>query len=159
MAGPAVLLSGGEATVTVRGDGIGGRNQEFALALALVLPPGIHALSAGSDGIDGSSGAAGAFLTPDTLTRAQAAGLAPRDFLERNDSGTFFAQLGGPGDGTERAQPGRLPGTVGGRLTFPTCCERQKKPGDAVGKPRRHLPVWAEIEAVAYHSINSIVVG
>ncbi|WP_164928007.1 MOFRL family protein [Deinococcus radiodurans] len=79
----------------MRGDGAGGRNQEFALALALALgEDGVYALSAGSDGIDGSSDAAGAFLTPDTLGRARAAGLSPREFLERNDSGTFFAHLG-----------------------------------------------------------------
>ncbi|WP_233554370.1 glycerate kinase type-2 family protein [Deinococcus cavernae] len=92
---PVVLLSGGEATVTLRGDGVGGRNQEFALALALALGDGgVYALSAGSDGIDGSSEAAGAFLTPDTLTRARQLGLDARDFLNRNDSGRFFARLG-----------------------------------------------------------------
>ena len=84
-----------DATVTLRGEGVGGRNQEFALALALALgEDGIYALSAGSDGIDGSSDAAGAFLTPDTLKRARALGLNPGSFLEGNDSGTFFAQLG-----------------------------------------------------------------
>lgn len=93
--GPLVLLSGGEATVTVRGDGRGGRNQEFALGLLDALGErGVYALSAGSDGIDGSSDAAGAFLTPDSLARARQLGLDPRDFLARNDSGTFFAALG-----------------------------------------------------------------
>ena len=92
---PVVLLSGGEATVTLNGDGVGGRNQEFALALALALGEhGVHAISAGSDGVDGSSEAAGAFLTPDTLERAQALGLDARAFLNRNDSGSFFARLG-----------------------------------------------------------------
>lgn len=92
---PLVLLSGGEATATVRGDGVGGRNQEFALALALALgEAGVYALSAGSDGIDGSSEAAGAFLTPDTLARAHELGLDAAEFLTRNDSGTFFARLG-----------------------------------------------------------------
>lgn len=92
---PVVLLSGGEATVTLRGDGVGGRNQEFALALLLALGErGLFALSAGSDGVDGSSEAAGAFLTPDSLARARALGLDPRDFLARNDSGTFFQRLG-----------------------------------------------------------------
>ncbi|GGO37875.1 glycerate kinase type-2 family protein [Deinococcus humi] len=91
---PVVLLSGGEATVTLRGVGVGGRNQEFALALLLALGEnGFHALSAGSDGVDGSSPAAGSFLTPDSLHRARAAGLNARDFLERNDSGSFFAAL------------------------------------------------------------------
>ncbi len=94
-AGPVVLLSGGEATVTLRGNGTGGRNLEFALALLLALGErGLYALSAGSDGIDGSSDAAGAFLTPDSLGRARALGLDAHDFLERNDSGTFFAALG-----------------------------------------------------------------
>lgn len=92
---PLVLLSGGEATVVVRGDGVGGRNQEFALWLLRELGDlGVYALSAGSDGIDGSSDAAGAFLTPNSLGRAQAAGLDMDDFLARNDSGTFFARLG-----------------------------------------------------------------
>lgn len=93
--GPLVLLSGGEATVTVRGNGRGGRNQEFALWLLQELGErGVYALSAGSDGIDGNSEAAGAFLTPDSLARARSLGLDPRDFLARNDSGTFFAALG-----------------------------------------------------------------
>lgn len=91
---PVVLLSGGEATVTVRGDGVGGRNSEFALALALACDGGVYALCAGSDGIDGSSSAAGAFLTPDTLDRAANLGLHAPDFLLRNDSGTFFVRLG-----------------------------------------------------------------
>ncbi|MBB5234756.1 hydroxypyruvate reductase [Deinococcus budaensis] len=93
--GPLVLLSGGEATVTVRGNGRGGRNQEFALWLLQELGErGVFALSAGSDGIDGHSDAAGAFLTPDSLPRARSVGLDPRDFLARNDSGSFFAALG-----------------------------------------------------------------
>ena len=98
---PVVLLSGGEATVTLpaqAGDGAiqGGRNQEFALALALALGPdgGVYALSAGSDGIDGSSPAAGACLTPDTLSRAAKLGLDAQAYLQRHDSGTFFARLG-----------------------------------------------------------------
>ncbi len=91
---PVVLLSGGEATVTLRGDGVGGRNLEFALALLLALgEDGFYALSAGSDGVDGSSPAAGSFLTPDSFSRARAAGLDGRDSLERNDSGSFFAAL------------------------------------------------------------------
>lgn len=92
---PVVLLSGGEATVTLRGDGVGGRNLEFALALLLALgEDGFYALSAGSDGVDGSSPAAGAFLTPDSLKRAREADLDGRESLERNDSGSFFAALG-----------------------------------------------------------------
>lgn len=92
---PLVLLSGGEATVTLRGDGVGGRNQEFALWLLRDLGEnGIYALSAGSDGVDGNSAAAGAFLTPDSLSRARGLGLDPGAFLARNDSGTFFSRLG-----------------------------------------------------------------
>ncbi|KEF35714.1 hydroxypyruvate reductase [Deinococcus sp. RL] len=92
---PLVLLSGGEATVTLRGDGVGGRNQEFALWLLRDLgAAGIYGLSAGSDGRDGNSAAAGAFLTPDSLARARRLGLDPDTFLARNDSGTFFARLG-----------------------------------------------------------------
>lgn len=92
---PLALISGGEATVTVRGPGVGGRNHEFALALALYLgPTGVWGLSAGSDGLDGSSGAAGAVLTPDTLARAAALGLDAGACLARNDSGAFFAALG-----------------------------------------------------------------
>ncbi|SMB79028.1 glycerate kinase type-2 family protein [Deinococcus hopiensis] len=92
---PVVLLSGGEATVTVRGDGRGGRNQEFALWLLEALGErGVYALSAGSDGIDGNSDAAGAFLTPDSAARARALGLDPGSFLRRNDSARFFGALG-----------------------------------------------------------------
>lgn len=91
---PVVLISGGEATVQVHGNGMGGRNTEFALWLLLELGDvGVHALSAGSDGIDGSSPGAGAFLTPDSRARSRAAGLDVRDFLNRNDSGTFFDRL------------------------------------------------------------------
>ena len=92
---PVALISGGEATVTLRGDGVGGRNHEFALALLLELgEAGICALSAGSDGIDGLSAAAGAFLFPDSLARSCSAGLNARASLEHNDSGSFFTALG-----------------------------------------------------------------
>src|SRR5690554_175452 len=96
---PVALLSGGEATVTVRGRGSGGRNQEFALAFALALArrapeASVWALSAGSDGIDGSSDAAGAFVTPDTLARASERGLDPEAMLRDNDSAGFFRALG-----------------------------------------------------------------
>lgn len=95
-AAPCVLISGGEATVTVRGDGRGGRNTEFALALALALQgeAGIHAISAGTDGLDGNGAAAGAWIAPDTLARAQSAGLDPAGALHRNDSFGFFDALG-----------------------------------------------------------------
>ena len=93
--GPVVLLSGGETTVTVRGDGRGGRNSEFLLGLALALggAPGIHALAADTDGIDGSEDNAGAFVAPDTLARARTAGLDARAFLAANDAWGFFAGL------------------------------------------------------------------
>ena len=99
---PAVLLSGGEATVTMAGSagaeayGKGGRNTEFALALALALDgaQGVWALAADSDGIDGSEDAAGAFTGPDTLSRARARGLDAASFLDRHDSYSFFAAIG-----------------------------------------------------------------
>lgn len=96
---PAVLLSGGETTVTVRGEGRGGRNTEYLLALALALEttgadPGVFALAADTDGIDGTEDNAGAFLRPDTLRRAAAYGLDPQSFLEANDSHSFFLKLG-----------------------------------------------------------------
>ncbi len=95
LAPPFFLLSGGEAGVTVRGGGRGGRNQEFLLALLLALgPAGVHALAADSDGIDGNTEAAGAILTPESLPRALALGLDPRAFLERNDAYGFFQALG-----------------------------------------------------------------
>ena len=93
---PAVILSGGETTVTLRGEGgSGGRNQEFLLALAVALDgrPGIHALAADTDGIDGFSKAAGALIGPDTLARALALGIDARDCLARQDSGGFFEAL------------------------------------------------------------------
>jgi glycerate 2-kinase len=93
---PCALISGGETTVTVRGDGRGGRNVEFALGLALALgdAPGVSVLAADTDGIDGAAGSAGAFVLPGTLQRARERGLDPRAALERNDAGGFFATLG-----------------------------------------------------------------
>ncbi|HEX6734236.1 MAG TPA: glycerate kinase [Azonexus sp.] len=93
--GPCVLLSGGEMTVTVRGNGRGGRNTEFLLALALALDgaPGIHALAADTDGIDGSEDNAGAFVAPDTLARARVRGLDAAAHLAGNDAWGFFAGL------------------------------------------------------------------
>ncbi len=95
-AAPCVLLSGGETTVTVTGRGRGGRNAEFLLALALALEgaPGTFALACDTDGIDGSEDNAGASIAPDTLLRAQAAGLDPRLLLADNDGYGFFASLG-----------------------------------------------------------------
>lgn len=93
---PCVLLSGGETTVTLRGQGRGGRNAEFLLALALALDgaAGIHALAGDTDGIDGTEDNAGALLTDDTLARARAAGLDARARLADNDGYGFFAALG-----------------------------------------------------------------
>ena len=93
---PCVLISGGEASVTMRGHGRGGRNTQFLLALALALDghPGIHALAADTDGIDGSEDNAGAFLAPDTLARAARLGLDGRAMLAGNDAYSFFAALG-----------------------------------------------------------------
>jgi len=95
-AAPCVLLSGGETTVSVRGQGRGGRNAEFLLGLALALDgaPGIHAAAIDSDGIDGSEDNAGAVVTPDTLARARAAGLDPAARLADNDAYTLFQRLG-----------------------------------------------------------------
>jgi glycerate 2-kinase len=93
---PCVLLSGGETTVTVRGQGRGGRNAEFLVALAIQLngAEGISALAADTDGIDGSEDNAGAMITPDTLARAEALGLDAKARLADNDGYGFFAALG-----------------------------------------------------------------
>lgn len=95
-AAPCVLLSGGETTVTVRGAGRGGRNVEFLLALGLTLNghPRIHALAGDTDGVDGQEEIAGALLAPDSLARARALGLKPRDALANNDGHGFFGALG-----------------------------------------------------------------
>ena len=94
-AAPAVLLSGGETTVTLRGKGRGGRNAEFLLALALALEgwSGLHALACDTDGIDGSEDNAGAFLTDDLLARARAKGLDPKAYLADNDAYSFFQAM------------------------------------------------------------------
>jgi glycerate 2-kinase len=91
-----VLLSGGETTVAVRGTGRGGRNAEFALALALALDgaPGIHAIACDTDGIDGTEDNAGALIDPTTIRRARAQGLDPERMLDAHDSYTFFKALG-----------------------------------------------------------------
>jgi glycerate 2-kinase len=95
VAAPVVLLSGGEAPVTVRGSGMGGRNQEFLLWLLHFLGDiKVEALVAGSDGMDGNSQAAGAFLSLDSATRARQKNLNIQKFLDNNDSGRFFAKLG-----------------------------------------------------------------
>lgn len=93
---PLVLLSGGELTVTRRGDGMGGPNAEYALALALALQgaAGIHALACDTDGVDGAAEVAGAVISPDTLPDARAKGLDPAQALTRNDAHGFFASFG-----------------------------------------------------------------
>jgi hydroxypyruvate reductase len=93
---PCVMLSGGETTVTVRGNGRGGRNVEFLLALGLALDGqvGIHALAGDTDGVDGQEEVAGAVLAPDTLARAWARGIRPADSLQNNDGHGFFGALG-----------------------------------------------------------------
>ena len=93
---PALLLSGGETTVTVTGAGRGGRNAEFLLALALALKgePGIHALACDTDGIDGSEDNAGAIIAPDTLARAASLGLDLKAKLAEHDSWGAFDALG-----------------------------------------------------------------
>jgi len=100
---PVCRIYGGEPTVTVRGDGKGGRNQELALAAALTLAPAqgdaapcgsLVVASLGTDGTDGPTNAAGAYAAPDTLARARALGLDAHDYLARNDSYHFFQRLG-----------------------------------------------------------------
>ena len=93
---PCVLISGGETTITLKGSGKGGRNSEFLLALAIALQgmPGIYALAGDTDGIDGSEDNAGAILTPDTLARAEKAGLNAKAMLADNDPYSFFKGIG-----------------------------------------------------------------
>jgi glycerate 2-kinase len=93
---PACVLSGGETTVTLTGEGRGGRNQEFALAAALSIEglDDIVVLSGGTDGTDGPTDAAGAIANGATVARALEKGLNPKDFLRRNDSYNFFQKLG-----------------------------------------------------------------
>ncbi|MCZ4328731.1 glycerate kinase [Castellaniella denitrificans] len=93
---PCVLLSGGETTVTVRGQGRGGRNVECLLSLAITLDGAqdVHALAGDTDGVDGQEEIAGALIGPDTLARAWAAGMPPRAHLDDNDGHGFFERLG-----------------------------------------------------------------
>jgi len=97
----AVILSGGELTVTIRGQGRGGPNQEYALALAAAIEgmPAVAAIAADTDGTDGGAGEAddpaGAFVDGSTASKARALGLDPASFLADNDSTAFFARLGG----------------------------------------------------------------
>jgi hydroxypyruvate reductase len=93
---PCVILSGGETTVTVRGNGRGGRNAEFLLSLAIALngEPGVHAIACDTDGIDGSEDNAGALLAPDSVERAAQQGMRAKSMLENNDGYGFFSALG-----------------------------------------------------------------
>ena len=93
---PCVLLSGGETTVTLRGQGRGGRNVEFLLSLGVALEgrPGIHAMAGDTDGVDGLGEAAGAYLAPDSLTHAWKLGIKPKASLADNDGHGFFEALG-----------------------------------------------------------------
>jgi glycerate-2-kinase len=100
-ASPVCVIASGETTVRVRGDGRGGRNQEFALGMAAVLAevfrgPDASAIAAsvGTDGIDGPTDAAGALVDPESLARAARAGVDPGDALARHDTYPFFQQLG-----------------------------------------------------------------
>jgi glycerate 2-kinase len=96
--GPAAcLIAGGETTVTVTGEGTGGRNMELALSFAMEIDgcDGITLLSAGTDGTDGPTDAAGAIVDGGTIAGAKSSGLAPREYLENNDSYHFFRKAGG----------------------------------------------------------------
>ena len=94
---PGCLISGGETTVTIRGKGLGGRNQEFCLASALELDglsQRVAVLSGGTDGDDGPTKAAGAIVDSLTVTRGKEAGMAASDFLDDNDAYHFFEKTG-----------------------------------------------------------------
>lgn len=95
---PVCVIASGETTVTVRGTGKGGRNQEFAFAMAqslAALGPHVAAASVGTDGLDGPTDAAGAIVDPTTFERAAAAGLAaPEDYLTNNNTYEFFSRIG-----------------------------------------------------------------
>ncbi len=95
-AAPCILLSGGETTVTVRGAGRGGRNVEFLLSLGISLDglADVWAIACDTDGVDGLEDIAGALLAPDTLARAWALGIRPKDALADNDGHGFFGALG-----------------------------------------------------------------
>jgi hydroxypyruvate reductase len=95
VARPACLVAGGETTVTLKGDGRGGRNQELALAAAIALAgwPDVLIACLGTDGTDGPTDAAGAFADGETVGRARANGFAALDYLNRNDAYHFFASL------------------------------------------------------------------
>jgi len=93
---PCVLISGGETTITLKGNGKGGPNTEFLLSLAIALDglPNVYALAGDTDGVDGSEDNAGALIYPDTLKRAEAAGISAKAMLANNDPYTFFKGIG-----------------------------------------------------------------
>ena len=95
IAKPACIISGGETTVTIRGKGLGGRNQEFCLASAIEiaeLPDKMVVLSGGTDGNDGPTDAAGAVVDPHTVERGKRAGLSAIDYLNNNDAYHFLSK-------------------------------------------------------------------
>ncbi|MBQ0818328.1 MAG: glycerate kinase [Methyloceanibacter sp.] len=93
---PCVLISGGETTITLKGNGKGGPNSEFLLSLAIALDgmEHIYALAGDTDGVDGSEDNAGALIYPDTLARAEKAGINPKAMLANNDPYRFFKGIG-----------------------------------------------------------------
>jgi glycerate 2-kinase len=92
---PMCLISGGETTVTVKGNGIGGRNMELALAFVLEIEgiDGVTLLSAGTDGTDGPTDAAGAIVDSQTIKKARSLSIDPEEYLKNNDSYTFFKKI------------------------------------------------------------------
>lgn len=93
---PACLLMGGETTVTVQGQGLGGRNQELALAAAIALADTQHVavMSFATDGVDGPTDAAGAIITGDTAARARSLGFLPQEALQENDAYPLLKSVG-----------------------------------------------------------------
>ncbi len=93
---PLLLMSGGELTVTRRGNGVGGPNAEYCLALALALQgaEGIHAIACDTDGVDGAAEVAGAVVGPDTLGKAEKTGVSAENALADNDAHSFFEKIG-----------------------------------------------------------------
>ena len=93
---PRSYVAGGETTVAVKGDGRGGRNQEFPLGASMKISEnhGVALASLGTDGLDGSTDAAGAVVDGLTVKRGAGAGASPEDSLRRNDSYDYFRRLG-----------------------------------------------------------------
>ena len=93
---PACIISGGETTVAIQGNGLGGRNQEFALAAAIEIDglEEVVVLSGGTDGTDGPTDAAGGIVDGTTVQRGRDKGLDAQDYLKRNDSYPFLKTVG-----------------------------------------------------------------